>query len=350
MIALYFASMGESAGKSALCAALGHIFRAEGKTVGFFKPIAVLPEKAISGVGDKDAEFMKRYLTLKEPLDLLCPVSLNSRNLKAAVSETEQAWLEKVKEAYTRISQDKDVVLVEGLSGFEAGSDLARLGTRIVKVLGAKAILIVRYQSDLETSQIVAAAKILAGHLLGVIINAVPQRRMDSVKAALVPSIEQNDIKVLGALPEERLLFTPSVGELAEHLGGSILNSTERSEELVESLMVGAMSPDPATSYLSLKQNKAVIIRGDRPDIQLAALQTSTRCLVITDNMHPIPNIMGLAQQLKVPIVVVKENTLRTMEALEGVFDKAKLNNKKLERLEQLLEQHLDLEPIYQLA
>jgi BioD-like phosphotransacetylase family protein len=220
-----------------------------------------------------------------------------------------------------------------------------------VETLGAKAIIIVSYETSLQASQIVDAAKALAGHLLGVVINAVPQRRMESVKATLVKSIEQIGIRVLGVLPEDRALLTVSVGELAEHLGGSIINLPERSDNLVEAVMVGAMSPDPAISYLSLKQNKAVVTRGDRPDIQLGALRTSISCLVLTNNINPLTNILSLANAGKVPIVIVKDDTIHTMEALEGVLDKAKFSHeKKVERLEQLLEQHLDLESIYQTA
>jgi len=351
MIALYLTSMGEAAGKSALCAALGKSFKAEGKRVGFFKPVAVLPEKASAGAGDKDTEFIKQSLALEEPADLLCPVSLSAEDLLATANEKEPSWLNKVKEAYARVSQGKDVVLVEGVSGFKAGSGSALVGSRTVEALSAKAVLIVRYQSDLEVSQIVAAAKALAGHLLGLVINAVPQRRMDSVKATLVESIEQNGVKVLGALPEDRVLLAASVGELAEHLGGSIINSPERSDNLVENVMVGAMSPDPAVSYLSLKQNKAVVTRGDRPDIQLAALTTSTSCLVLTGDAKPLPNVLGRATEIKVPVVVVKESTNSIMEAMEGVLDKAKFSHqRKVERLEQLLEEYLNLEPVYQLV
>jgi uncharacterized protein len=351
MIALYLTSMGEAAGKSALCAALGKSFKDEGRRVGFFKPIAVLPEEASAGAGDKDTEFIKQSLALEEPADLLCPVSLSAKDLLVTANEKEPSWLNKVKEAFSRVSQGKDVVLVEGVSGFKEGSGSALVGSRTVEALGAKAVLIVRYQSDLEVSQIVAAAKALAGHLLGVVINAVPQRRMDSVKAALVKSIEQNDIQVLGTLPEDRVLLAASVGELAEHLGGSIINSPERSDNLVENVMVGAMSPDPAVSYLSLKQNKAVVTRGDRPDIQLAALTTSTSCLVLTGDAKPLPNVLGRATETKVPVVVVKESTTTIMEAMEGVLDKAKFSHqRKVERLEQLLEENLNLEPIYQLV
>jgi len=346
MVALYVTSMGEGAGKSSLCAGLGRRLQAQGRRVGFLKPVSTRTDG-----GDRDAEFMKQLLTLEEPVGSLCLVSLNVKGLVATVDGKEPPWLKEIEEAYAKVSRGKDVVLVEGVGDFKAGSDASRVAGRIVEALKAKAILIVGYEGGLEVDQIVAAAKMLADNLLGVVINAVPEHRMESVRAEIVPSLEQSGIKVLGVLPEDRALLSVTVGELAEHVGGSILNSQDRSNELVESLMVGAMSIDSALSYLTLKPNKAVITRGDRPDIQLAALETSTKCLVLTGNIEPVPSILSHALELEVPIVLVEGDTAGTMEALEGVFNKARFHNeKKLERLGQILEQHLDLEAIYQAA
>ena len=346
MSALYVTSMGADVGKSSLCAGLGRKLQAEGRRVGFLKPVS-----ANAGGTDRDAEYMKQILTLEEPVESLCLPSFKVKDLAATVDEKETPWLKEIEEAYAEISRGKDVVLLEGLGDFKAGSDTARVSGRIVAALKAKAILIVGYEHDLEVDQIVAAAKMMGDNLIGVVINAVPERRMESVKAQVAPSLEQSGIKVLGVLPEERALLSVTVGELAEHVGGSILNSQDRSNELVESLMVGAMSIDSALSYLTLKPNKAVITRGDRPDIQLAALETSTKCLVLTGNIEPVPSILSHALELEVPIVLVEGDTAGTMEALEGVFNKARFHNeKKLERLGQILEQHLDLEAIYQAA
>ncbi len=344
MAALYVTSTGEAGGKSSLCAGLGRKLQAEGRRVGFLKPVSTRTDG-----GDRDAESMKQLLTLEEPVESLCLVSLNAKDLAATVDEKEPPWLKEIEEAYAKVSRGKDVVLLEGAGDFKAGSDAARVAGRIVEALKARAILIVGYEGDVEADQIVAAAKMLADSLLGVVINAVPERRMETAKAGIVPSLEQSGIKVLGVLPEDRALFSVTVGELAEHVGGSIVNSQDRSSELVESLMVGAMSVDSALSYLPLKANKAVITRGDRPDIQLAALETSTRCLVLTDNIDPTPGILGRALELEVPIVLVEGDTAGTMEALEGVFDRAVFSSeRKVERLGRILEQHLDLEATYQ--
>ncbi len=258
--------------------------------------------------------------------------------------------LEKVKGAITKgVTRPAYIAkTMEGASGFKAGSDSARVTGRIVEALNTKVILLVRHEVDLEADQIVAAAKMLADHLLGVVINAVPEREMAVVRARIVPTLEHSGVEVMGVLPEERALLTVTVEELAEHVGGSILNSQDRSSELVESLMVGAMSIDSALSYLTLKTNKAVVTRGDRPDIQLAALETSTRCLVLTGNIDPVPSIFSRALELEVPIVLVEKDTTSTMEALEGVFDKAGFHHeRKLERLGQILEQNLDFEVVH---
>ncbi len=152
-------------------------------------------------------------------------------------------------------------------------------------------------------------------------------------------------------LPEDRALLGVTVGELAEHVGGSILNSQDRSGELVESVMVGAMSVDSSLSYLRLKSNKAVVTRGDRPDIQLGALETSTKCLVLTGNIEPVPGILSRARERDVPIVMVDKDTPGTMEALEDLFDGAGFcDEKKMERLGQGLEKGLDLAAVYAAA
>lgn len=108
-----------------------------------------------------------------------------------------------------------------------------------------------------------------------------------------------------------------SISELAECLQGEIINCSEQSGDLVESLMVGAMCVDPAPLYFDTKSNKAVITRGDRADIQLGALETSTKCLILTGGTRPIPSVMQRAEETKVPIIVVDKDTPTTLAELD---------------------------------
>ena len=345
MVGLYLASTGEASGKSALCAALGRELKAGGKRVGYLKPVAVVQPGTAQP--DKDAPRMKEILGLEEAVEWLSPVSISAADLAAAAGNAEPGWLKKVQEAYARASQGKDVVLLEGLSGLKSGSEPVRAAVRVAGALEAKAILLVVYESDLSVDALVAVAGAFGDRLLGVVVNAVPERRMERFKAVVTPALGKSGIKILGVLPEDRSLLTVTVGELAEHLGGRFVNNGEHSNDLVESVMVGALSFDSA-SYLNLRDNKAVITRGDRPDIQLVALNTSTVCLVLTDNVGPNATILSRAQELHVPVVVVDKSTTATAESLDGLLDRAQFHHeKKLERLGELLDEHFDLDAIY---
>jgi hypothetical protein len=171
---------------------------------------------------------------------------------------------------------------------------------------------------------------------------------MPFVQEVVRPALEERGIPVLAVLPQERLLLSVSVGELAEFLSGKILCCPEKVDELVEHLMVGAMSVDSALTYFRRKPNKAVITGGDRPDIQLAALETSTKCLILTGNLRPSPIIMGRAEEVGVPMILVRQDTLSTVEVIERFFGKTRFHlEKKVQRFEEMLEDRFDFERLY---
>jgi BioD-like phosphotransacetylase family protein len=113
--------------------------------------------------------------------------------------------------------------------------------------------------------------------------------------------------------------------------------------------MVGAMSVESALAYFRRKPNKAVITGGDRPDIQLAALETSTKCLILTGNLQPNPIIVRRAEDVGVPMVLVRQDTLTTVEKIERFFGKTRFHQeKKVERFEEMLADRFDFARLYQ--
>ena len=342
MVGLYLTSLEPAAGKSAMCTGIGKRLLKDGKKVGFLKPVLVTAEPPSGEVVDQDAAFIKQALELEEPVGSLCATALSPQSLEAALAGKEDSLGKKLQKAYEEVARNKDVVLLEGVSGH------AQASAEIAKLLGAKTIMLAMYASDSAIGEIAAAAQALGDSLLGVIINAVPQGKMESVRASIVPRLEESKVKVLGVLPQDRALFTLSVGELAQHLQGELLNSAEGSEELVESLMLGAMYVGSGLDYFNSKDNKAAIIRGERHDMQLAALETSTKCLVLSGNTPPTPSILNRAQEKGVPVVVAESDTPSTVAIIEESLGKARFRQqKKVERLEDILDQHLDFQALY---
>jgi BioD-like phosphotransacetylase family protein len=109
------------------------------------------------------------------------------------------------------------------------------------------------------------------------------------------------------------------------------------------------MTAEAALSRFRRASNKAVITGGDRTDIQLAALETSTTCLVLTGNLRPSPLVIRQAEEFGVSVLLVRSNTIETVEQIEKFFGKTRLGQSaKLKQFETLLEKHLDKDRLYQ--
>jgi len=336
MTPLYIASVAESQGKTAFCAAIGRWLRGKGKKVGYLKPLRA------SQAPDKDTAFLKRVLSLEEPVDQLSPLSLNEAPASPADFERE------VQAAYEIASRGKDIVIIEGIGGLGNDGAAAQTSLKLIELLKAKVLLIARYGDEAVADIQVAASK-LREHLLGVVINAAPSGKLAQAKETLTYELQKKGIKVLGVLPQHRSLSTVTVSELAEHLGGKSLVPVKDSGGLVENLMMGVHSSDNALLYYGRKANKAALIRGDRADMQLAALQTSSRCLVLTGGKTPMPFITAEAKNKGVPIIMTQADNLAVIEQVEALLKQARFHQKeKLDIMGQLLAQNFDLEALRQ--
>jgi len=319
LVALYVTSPPGAVGKTTICAGLCKHLLNDAKKVGYFKPITH------DGGIDNDATFMKHILGLEESIESICPIISDQGNLA-----------DSVKEVYAKISSGKEVVMVEGI--------VAEASYRIIEALDARVVIVESYSDKLPLTKFTDSYKDFGEHLLGVILNKVPRSQLERISA----QFGETGINILGLLPEDRVLFTLTIGELAEHIQGETLNCAEKSAELIENFMLGAMCVDPGPEYFGRKTNKAVVVRGERPDMQLAALDTSTKCLVLSGNVAPIPAVLYSAEEKGIPIILTKSNVIATVMNIEEALGKARFNQeKKLSKLIEIVEQHLNFQAVY---
>jgi len=349
MATVYIASTDIASGKTALCLGLGKRLQSDGFSVGYMKPISLSAHRLEGSAVDEDARFIKKELQLAESISDLVPIPLDPHAVESIMRK--QKWLDYPKrllEVFGRVSKGKDVMLVEGVDRLSAGGLIRLPANEVCKLLDAKSLTVVRYAGLLSLDAVLFYRRVLGDPMIGAVMNGVPQRLMESAEAVAKPFLQKEGILVYGVLPEDRFLMSVSVKELAEALEAEIVTRPDKGEELVQNLMVGAMTADVALSYFRQKPNKAVITGGDRSDIQLAALQTSTNCLILTGNLHPQDMIKGVAQEMGVPIVVSKYDTLTTIEIVEGFFGKSRFQQeKKTQRFQELLSEHFDFTSLY---
>lgn len=348
MKALYITSGETFSGKSALCIGLGIRFRKDGLKTGYMKPVVVNCEVHEGVAFDEDVNFARRVFEMPEPFDAICPIALTPAKLDQQLRGPDVNYEPKLLEAFAKMAADRDLLVLEGGRSLREGYVAGLPPKRVVDLTEAKALMIVKYDESLMIDRILTGQNYFKETLIGAVINEVPRPQLEHVQEAVVPFLTRHGVKILGVLRKEPLLAAPSVRELAEGLNAELLCANECFDELVETFLVGAMSADSALSYFRRKPNKAVITGGDRTDIQLAALETSTRCLILTGNLYPAPHVINRADELCVPVLLTKMDTLATIEIIEGYFDRSRFQQpQKIERFSALLEEYFDFAMLY---
>jgi BioD-like phosphotransacetylase family protein len=350
MKSLYVTSVERYSGKTAVCLSLGKRFLADGHKVGYLKPLSIQPWLEGGKIVDEDATFVKEALGLVAPVAELSPVVVTQNLLKRQITGHEhEGLIPKVKAAAKAAGVEKDVLLLEGGGSLREGYVVNLPTPEVAKSLKSKVLVVIRYRDEIRLLDDVLAAKFrLDDSMCGILINRVPDSDQEFVTKFASPYIEDQGVPVFGVLPEARGVAALMVDEIIDALDPTVLTDCVTSDILVENITVGAMNADAAISRLRRTPNNAVITGGDRVDIQIAALETSSVCLILTGCLEPRSLIVKQANELGIPVLLVDTNTMETVEAIEQVMGKTRMGQTiKLEKFQKLLAENLDLERVY---
>lgn len=343
MKSLYITSVERYSGKTATCLALGLHFKAEGRRIGYLKPMSLQPWRIGVHTTDEDAAFVKEVLGLAaEPWEL-SPVVLTPEFLRARLVASEPTDLmQVVKQAAQKSGEGTDLLLLEGGGSLREGYVVGLPTVQVAHELNSQVLVMIKYREEVRMLDDILASKARLGDAMcGILINRVPSEAAQFINEVAVPFIEKRGIPVYGILPEVRGLAALTLEELIAILEPELLTQVTRPNALVENLTVGAMTAEAALSRFRKYANKAVITGGDRTDIQLAALETSTTCLILTGNLRPSPLVVKQANEFGVPIFLVPNNTMETIEKIEHIFGKTHLGQtNKMEQFKDLLDQN----------
>jgi len=212
------------------------------------------------------------------------------------------------------------------------------------------AVLLVHLWSDSSSVDALLAARAALGdRLVGVVLNAVNPDGVAELRQQVAPALARLGIPVLGVMPRSPLLRSVTVEELARRLGAQVLCCRDRIDLLVETLSIGAMNVNSAMEFFRRRRNMAVVTGADRTDIQLAALEASTQCLILTGAGDPLPQLVIRAEELEVPLLKVDQDTLTTVEVIEQAFGHVRLHQAvKATYAVRLVEEHCDFSSLFQ--
>lgn len=288
------------------------------KNCGYFKPIG---ERRPIGTKmiDEDISLMKEVCGISQNDEEICP---------GLLFPEKDIDMEIIKTSFSKTSQGKDYMLIEAdlIKG-----ERKHLGAfHIAKALDTKCVLVIE-EKDGWMDEMGFLKELGGGLIFGIILN--------KVKGA--SKIKNNEL--LEIIPYREEFSAISSLQIKEALDANCLAGCDGLSKMVENVLVGAMTPQYATSYFERTQNKAVITGGDRTDLILSALTEDTSCVITTGDIIPAPEVIRKAEIRKIPILSVSWDTLTTANKIEAIIPRITHNNKaKLSLVKELTERLVD--------
>jgi BioD-like phosphotransacetylase family protein len=189
----------------------------------------------------------------------------------------------------------------------------------------------------------------MEGNLAGVVLNDVPPTFLEEVSAHLAPFLESRGIPVLGILPRDPLMGSITVGDLATRLGGKVISAHHKTDRVVSQFLIGTMQVENFMLHFRKKKNAAVIVGGDRADVQLVALEGDCPCLVLTGNLYPNDVILTRSEVMETSIIIVREDTFTVAKKMENLLTRHKMRDAvKVRQGAELVSKHLRLDTLRQ--
>jgi uncharacterized protein len=343
MIPILIASNTGYSGRTFVSLGLAMKLKELGYQVGYLKPIGRSPIAKRGKVFDADGLFIKETLGLSEAPEILSPFvrTYESQTLiyEGGIGDVRK----KVLNAFEALKKN-DFVIIGGASDLFEGSLLGIDALALLRDVKGRLLLVEPWRGEVSAETLYGVSRMLGDRFAGGVINKVPVAATDYVRETVRPYLEKQGVTVFGVIPRDRLLEAVSVGRLNDILNGKVLCCEDRLDELVENFLIGAMDVDSALNYFRRTPNKAVITGAYRADIQLAALETSTKCIILTGGLPTNEVVLGKARSRGIPILSVPDDTFSAINKIELQMGKTGIREKrKIERLKELMNEGFDI-------
>ncbi|MGO9612640.1 MAG: phosphotransacetylase family protein [Dissulfurispiraceae bacterium] len=343
MIPVLVASNTPFCGKAFITLGLALNLKEQGYKVGFIKPFGKMPVKKGREVFDEDAIFIKETVGLPEPYAIVSPFVLGFEMQTLMLEGRAEGVKKKVMAAFDSL-RDKDIVIIIGPHDLFEGSLLNINVLSLMEDMNAHVLMVEQWRGFISLDSLFGAYQLIKERFLGGVINKVPGNVIPYLKETIGPFLENRGIRIFGTFQKDKLLESVTVRHLAEVLKGNILCCEDKIDEFVDNFLIGAMDVDSALSYFMRTPNKAVITGVYRTDIQLAAIETSTKCIILTGGLHPTDVVMGKARIKGIPLISAPGDTFTTVDKIESIMGRTIIRDqRKADRARELVQNEFDM-------
>lgn len=324
--------------------------------IGFIKPVG---QRFVDVEGkriDEDSVLIDQTFGVQTPLEAMSPIAVEPDFTRRYIDNQNNDFLvRRIQNSFDRAAWEKDFVIVEGTGHAGVGSVFDLSNARVAKLLESKVLLVVKGGIGRSIDD-VALNKALFDkegvELVGVILNKVLLDKYDQVRDFAQRGLARLGIDLLGAIPEEPLLANATLGQICRTIKGEFLNAKTRARRRVQKVVIGAMNSTHVMQYF--RPGTLVITPGDREDVILAALSTSTLSendgdsiagLVLSGDLLPHQSVLDLLSNSDVPTIASPLDSYAAANAIHSMTVKTLPGDmEKIDKIQALIERHVEVD------
>jgi hypothetical protein len=286
--------------------------------VGYIKPVGQRFVEVEEQKIDEDTVLMDSVYQLNCPLVDMSPIAVEPDfTRKYLESSNNEVLVKRIKRAFDRVAWEKDFVLCEGSGHAGVGSVFDLSNAQVAKILGAKVIIVTQGGIGKPIDEVALNQALFEKEgveIVGVILNKVLGPKVDYVTEFARRGLKRKGLELLGVIPHQRVLSSPTIELIREELNAEVLNTTGNLRGLVEDFIVGAMGAQNAINYF--RPGALLITPGDREDIVLAACTSLDSPgpermvgIVLTGGLRPSTEVLKVIRAMPIPVLLASQDS-----------------------------------------
>jgi BioD-like phosphotransacetylase family protein len=377
---VYLAGTGRNHGKTTFALGLMAELIDRGYSTAFTKPVGQRYALVDEVPADEDAILMRHLFGLPDPLADMSPVHIPRGFTRSFIrGEVVEDLSAKIDAAHQRLSQDHDVLLIEGTGHAGVGAVVGLSNADVAARLRAPVVVISEGGIGRPIDHIVLNQALFARHgvpLVGAVINKVDADADPTLPDTLARGLARHGVDLLGVLPYRPMLSHPTLTMLIEQLQGELLSSGEDMDRLIEHVAIGSGQARHVLEKIG--PGSLLIVQGDRQDIihtTISANETQKRInrepgmldrlrnrprfgripddpeyqllagIVFTNGRRPGERDIAALRQAGIFALLVQDEIYPIASQIHGLLVKTHVQDRtKIEVIKKVVAQHFDVD------
>ncbi len=346
-------------GKTTTCLGLYTTLQQRLGNIGFIKPVGQRFVRIKDFLVDEDSVLLDTIYDLQTPLETMSPVTIDRTFSRRYLQDPERLHpqlVDKVCRSFDQASDNKQFTLIEGTGHAGVGSVFDLSNAKTAHILRSNVVLVAEGGIGKSIDEITLNQALFQQFgipIVGVILNKVRADKVEMVEEFSRIALKRMGIPLLGVMPEENILASPSLDQIVEETAARWINGEEWARNnRIRRVVIGAMS---AQSLLNnLGEGILVITAGDQEDILLAAIakaqmdgRGSLAGIIMTRAIEPGKRILELLRKTQIPVAITDKGSYLVTSLIHNMSVKTRPEDEdKIPLIQKMIQQHIDIDTL----